>query len=198
MLVSDWAQSVASIYRAAFVIFLYHGVYLPPRLFAVPVWLVQESFLREEFSAKIVTNPTDRSCVSEDGSYWGWTNLVPGFSLLPVSLSRSVGTCRREPWERGSGLNTKHETREWPEEEKLLKEWGCFDDRSFRLQVVSLTSEVVQLRSEMSAAQVYASFSQPWYKKSAIRMFIPRSFIHWSGESSYGTDPTRKRNGFRS
>ena len=102
MLVSDWAQSVASIYRAAFVIF-YHGVYLPPRLFAVPVWLVQESFLREEFSAKMATDPTDRSCVSEDGSYWGWTNLVPRFSLLPVSLSRSVGTCRREPWERGWG-----------------------------------------------------------------------------------------------
>ena len=28
-------------------------------------------FLREEFSAKMATNPTARSWVSEDGSYWG-------------------------------------------------------------------------------------------------------------------------------
>ena len=109
MLVSDWAQSVASIYRAAFVIFLYHGVYLPSRLFAVPVWLVQESFLREEFSAKIPTDPTDRSWVSEDGSYWGWTNLVPRFSLPPVSLFRSVGTGRRNP---GNEVGVAHETRD--------------------------------------------------------------------------------------
>ena len=34
-------------------------------------------------------------------------------------------------------------------------------------------------------------------QKSAIRMFIPRSFSHWSGERSLGTDPTRKRNDFR-
>ena len=43
-------------------------------------------------------------------------------------------------------------------------------DRSFRLRVVSLTSRsltsyVVPLRSETSAVHVYASFSQPWYKK---------------------------------
>ena len=39
-----------SIYRAAFAI----GVYLQTRLFAVPVWLVQESFLWEEFSVQMV------------------------------------------------------------------------------------------------------------------------------------------------
>jgi len=38
-------------------------------------------------------------------------SLVPRFSLLPVSLSRSVGTGRREPWEKGwanasSSINT--------------------------------------------------------------------------------------------
>ena len=43
-------------------------------------------------------------------------------------------------------------------------------DQSFRLRVVSLTSRsltsyVVPLRNETSAARVYASFSQPWYKK---------------------------------
>ena len=37
-----------SIYRAAFAI----GVYLQTRLFAVPVWIVQESFLWEEFQCK--------------------------------------------------------------------------------------------------------------------------------------------------
>ena len=38
------AQSEASIYHAAFVIFLYRGgVYLQTRLFVVPVWLMQES-----------------------------------------------------------------------------------------------------------------------------------------------------------
>ena len=45
VLFSDWAQkSEASIYRAAFVIFLCKGVNLQTRLFGVPVWLVQESF----------------------------------------------------------------------------------------------------------------------------------------------------------
>ena len=51
-------------------------------------------------------------------------------------------------------------------------------DRSFRLRVVSLTSRslmsyVVPLRSETSAAHVYASFSQPWYKnvRYACRYF---------------------------
>ena len=38
-------------------------------------------------------------------------------------------------------------------------------DRSSRLRVVSLPSYVVLLRSETSAAHVYASFAQPWYKK---------------------------------
>ena len=38
-------------------------------------------------------------------------------------------------------------------------------DRSFRLRVVSLPSYVVPLRSETSAAHVYSSFAQPWYKK---------------------------------
>ena len=42
---------------------------------------------------------------------------------------------------------------------------GSPGDRSFRLRVISLTSYVVPLRSETSAAHVYASFSQPWYKK---------------------------------
>ena len=37
------AQSEASIYHAAFIIFLYRGVYLQTRLFVVPVWLMQES-----------------------------------------------------------------------------------------------------------------------------------------------------------
>ena len=35
-------------------------------------------------------------------------------------------------------------------------------------------------------------------QKSAICMCIPLSFSHWSGESSWGTDPTRTRNDFRS
>ena len=35
-------------------------------------------------------------------------------------------------------------------------------------------------------------------QKSAIRMYIPRSFSHSSGESNLGTDPTRTRNDFRS
>ena len=39
-----------SIYRAAFAI----GVYLQTRLFAVPVWLVHESFLWEEFSVQMM------------------------------------------------------------------------------------------------------------------------------------------------
>ena len=38
------AQSEASIYQAAFVILLYEGVSRQTRLFAVPVWLVQEGF----------------------------------------------------------------------------------------------------------------------------------------------------------
>ena len=43
-------------------------------------------------------------------------------------------------------------------------------DRPFRLRVLpptsrSLTSYVVPLRSETRSAHVYASFSQPWYKK---------------------------------
>ena len=33
-------------------------------------------------------------------------NLVPRTSLLPVSLSRSVGADRREPWEQGWNLRT--------------------------------------------------------------------------------------------
>ena len=37
------AQSEASIYHAAFMMFLYRGVYLQTRLFIVPVWLMQES-----------------------------------------------------------------------------------------------------------------------------------------------------------
>ena len=37
------AQSEASIYNAAFMIFSYRGVYLQTRLFVVPVWLMQES-----------------------------------------------------------------------------------------------------------------------------------------------------------
>ena len=49
------AQAEAS----AFVIFLYVGVYLRTRLFAVPVWLVLESFLQEESSLKLKpTKPT--------------------------------------------------------------------------------------------------------------------------------------------
>ena len=36
------APAEASTFRAAFEIFLYRGVYLRTRLFAVPVWLVQE------------------------------------------------------------------------------------------------------------------------------------------------------------
>ena len=47
------AQSEASIYPAAFVILLYEEVYLQTRLFAVPIWLVQESFLQDEFSVKV-------------------------------------------------------------------------------------------------------------------------------------------------
>ena len=44
-------------------------------------------------------------------------------------------------------------------------------DRSFRLRVLSLTSRsptsyVDPLRSETSAAHVYALFSQPWHKKA--------------------------------
>ena len=38
-------------------------------------------------------------------------------------------------------------------------------DWSFPLWVISLTSYDIPLRSEMSAAHVYALFSQPWYKK---------------------------------
>ena len=34
-------------------------------------------------------------------------------------------------------------------------------------------------------------------QKSAIRMYVPSSFNHWPGESSWGSDPTRKRNNFR-
>ena len=37
-------------HRKNFVIFLYEGVYLQTWSFAVPIWLLQESFLREEFS----------------------------------------------------------------------------------------------------------------------------------------------------
>ena len=37
-------------HRKNFAIFLYEGVYLQTRPFAVPVWLLQESFLGEEFS----------------------------------------------------------------------------------------------------------------------------------------------------
>ena len=37
------AQSEASIYHAAFMIFLYRGVYLQTQPFIVPVWLMQES-----------------------------------------------------------------------------------------------------------------------------------------------------------
>lgn len=46
-----------SIYRAAFAI----GVYLQTRLFAVPVWLVQESFLWEEFSLQMVPTKLKKS-----------------------------------------------------------------------------------------------------------------------------------------
>ena len=46
------AQSEASIYRAAFVIFLYEGVYLQTRP-PLPIWLVQENYLREVFSVKV-------------------------------------------------------------------------------------------------------------------------------------------------
>ena len=34
-------------------------------------------------------------------------------------------------------------------------------------------------------------------QKSAIRMYIPLSFCHWSGESGWRTDPKRMRNDFR-
>ena len=51
------AQSEHSIYRAAFVIFLYEGVYLQTPLFAVSVCMatvaMQENFVGEEFSAKL-------------------------------------------------------------------------------------------------------------------------------------------------
>ena len=46
-------------------------------------------------------------------------------------------------------------------------------DRSFRLGVVSLTSYVVPLKSETSLLSAMI-------QKSAIRMYIPRSFKHWS------------------
>ena len=48
ILVCDWAQkyfraqSEASVYRTALVIFLHDGVYLQTRLFAVPVWSLQD------------------------------------------------------------------------------------------------------------------------------------------------------------
>lgn len=61
VLVSDWAQkkSEASICRTAFVIFLYEGVYLQTRLFAIPVWLLRGSFLREEFFSENGAHKTE-------------------------------------------------------------------------------------------------------------------------------------------
>ena len=188
MLVSDWAQSVASIYRAAFVIFLYHGVYLPSRLFAVPVWLMQESFLREELSAKIPTDPTDRSWVSEDGSHWGWTNLVPRFSLPPVSLFRSVGTCRRNP---GNEVGVAHETRDKgvARGRRVVERVGLVGwpvvpptSRFTHVPFADVLCRSAEKRNERCACICFALSAM--IQKSAIRMFIPRSFIHWSGESS--------------
>ena len=40
----SWQLIETSICHATFVIFLYKGVYLETRMFAVPVWLVEESF----------------------------------------------------------------------------------------------------------------------------------------------------------
>ena len=48
----SFALSEARIDGAAFVMFLYEEVYLQTRLFAVPVWFLQESFFRETFSVK--------------------------------------------------------------------------------------------------------------------------------------------------
>ena len=47
------AQSEAIIDPTAFLSFLYEEVYLRTRLFSIPVLLVQESFLREEFFGKM-------------------------------------------------------------------------------------------------------------------------------------------------
>ena len=66
-LVSDWAQKIflcpigreTSIGRTAFVIFLYEGVYLQTRVFAIPVWLLRGSFLREEFFSENGANKTE-------------------------------------------------------------------------------------------------------------------------------------------
>ena len=52
----------------------------------------------------------------------------------------------------------------------------------------SLTSYVVPLRSETSTVHVYASFSQPWYKKIAIHthLFHLTSYSHCFVLSSWG------------
>ena len=54
--------SEASIYPAAFVILSeYKEVYLKTRMSAVPVWLVQESFLQDEFSVKVPPTPPKKT-----------------------------------------------------------------------------------------------------------------------------------------
>ena len=50
------------------------------------------------------------------------SNLVLGFSLLPLSLSRSVGMGRREPWERGWLLRRQFEVKP----EVALQNVDCF------------------------------------------------------------------------
>jgi len=77
-------------------------------------------------------------------------------------------------------------------------------DRSFRLRVLSLTSlsptsYVDPLRSETSGAHVYALSSQPWYKEVRYAcVYLVLSATDQAISSSYGTDPTRTRNNFKS
>ena len=61
---------------------------------------------RRKWSLRVERWPSWRGLVKYHKTFFieynmSVNNLVPRFSLLPVSLSRSVRTGRREPWERG-------------------------------------------------------------------------------------------------
>ena len=75
-------------------------------------------------------------------------------------------------------------------------------DQLFHLGVIllmscSLTSYVVLLKKWNERCPYTYLILSAMKQKNAIRMYTPVCFIHWSGKSSYGSNPTHRLNDLR-
>ena len=80
--------------------------------------------------------------------------------MIPASLEPSVLLA----WNETETTHSIQVFVTFPNHRRICSN-SSIGDRSFRLRVLPPTSYVVPLRSETRPAHVYASFSQPWYKK---------------------------------